>query len=321
MRERLDDALKLLAQVGMPPAQQNDRTAYVLLALLDLGPEQRWIDADGGRRWRTVEMMQWMRDRYGKDYAANSRETIRRFSLHQLVDAGLAVYNPDKPDRAVNSPDACYQITPEALALAREFGKDTWDVALADFLKAKPGLVERYAKARTLAHVPITVPEGELLLSPGAHSELIRSIVETFGPRFVPGGVLLYAGDTGDKHGYFNREALAALGVTVDDHGKLPDVVLHDVQREWLVLAEAASSHGPVDGKRHGELSKLFAAAKVPLVYVSAFPDRGTMRKYLEVLAWETEVWVADAPDHLIHFNGDRYLGPHADSDRTPKHS
>ena len=308
---RLLETVGILKLLGMPEQQLNDRTAYVLLTLLELAPHQEWHEASGDRRWRTFNMMQWMRDVYGKDYAPNSRETIRRFSLHQLVDAGLVLYNPDNPDRPVNSPDNCYQIAPEALDLLRTFGTPAWHGELARFLAVQPGLAAKYGKARDMAMVPVTLDGGQLLLSPGDHSILIRDIIHEFAPRFVPGGRLIYAGDTGDKHGFFDRDALLELGVVVDDHGKLPDVILYDARRHWLVLAEAASSHGPVDSKRHGELARLFASASPGLVYVSAFPTRALMRRYLDVLAWETEVWVADAPEHLIHFNGDRYLGPH----------
>jgi hypothetical protein len=150
-----------------------------------------------------------------------------------------------------------------------------------------------------------------LKLSPGEHSELIRAIIESFAPRFVPGGVLIYAGDTGEKWGYFEPSILNALGVQIESHGKMPDVVLFDPVRNWLILAESVTSHGPVDGKRHAELAKLFAASEVGLVYVTAFPNRSTMSRYLGEIAWETEVWVADAPSHLIHFNGERFLGPY----------
>ena len=221
------------------------------------------------------------------------------------------LYNPDDPSRPVNSPNNCYQIAPDALALFRKYGSKDWDTALAGFLKVQPGLAAKYGKARDLAQVPVNIPRGQLLLSPGAHSELIRDIIEQFAPRFVPGALLLYAGDTGDKHGYFDRAALAELGVTVDDHGKLPDVVLYHKNRNWLILVEAASSHGPVDAKRHGELSALFANSAAGLVYVSAFPNRAIMRKYLVSIAWETEAWAADEPDHLAHFNGERFLGPY----------
>ena len=99
----------------------------------------------------------------------------------------------------------------------------------------------------------------------------------------------------------------------MDSHGKMPDVVLHFIAKNWLLLVESVTSHGPVDGKRHAELAKLFANATTGLVYVTAFPTRAIMSRYLREIAWETEVWVADAPSHLIHFNGARFLGPYPD--------
>ena len=161
--------------------------------------------------------------------------------------------------------------------------------------------------------LPVNLATGDTIrLSPGDHSGLIKAIIEEFAPRFVPGGVLIYAGDTGDKWGYFDKLLLAKLGVSVDGHGKMPDVVLYYPDREWLILVESVTSHGPVDGKRHDELSRLFAKSSAGLVYVTAFPTRSLMARYVTEIAWETEVWVAEAPSHLIHFNGARFLGPYA---------
>ena len=160
--------------------------------------------------------------------------------------------------------------------------------------------------------LPVKLADGkEIRLSAGAHSELIKAIIEEFAPRFVPGARLAYAGDTGDKWGYFDERLLAELSVVIDGHGKMPDVVLYYPDRKWLVLVESVTSHGPVDGKRHDELAALFKKSTAGLVYVTAFPSRAVMARYLPEVAWETEVWCADAPTHLIHFNGVRFLGPY----------
>ena len=148
-------------------------------------------------------------------------------------------------------------------------------------------------------------------LNPGEHSELIRAIVEDFASRFVPASTLVYVGDTADKWIYFDSDGLADLGVQVDSHGNMPDVVLHDSERGWLVVVEAVTSHGPVDNKRYAELTELFAGARAGIIYVTAFPSRTVMAWYLRDIAWQTEVWIADAPSHLIHFNGGRFLGPY----------
>lgn len=152
-------------------------------------------------------------------------------------------------------------------------------------------------------------------MSAGKHSALVKAIVEEFAPRFVPGSELIYVSDTGSKWGFFAERRLAELGVTVDSHGKMPDVVLHDRERGWLILVESVTSHGPVDAKRHEELAGLFAGATPGLVYVTAFPARAVTRKYLGEISWETEVWCADAPTHLIHFDGERFLGPYPRAD------
>lgn len=257
-------------------------------------------------------IMYFCRNHYGREYAPNTRETFRRQTMHQFIDAGLAVPNPDQPDRPINSPKWCYQIEPKALELLKTYGTSGWNENLEAYLEEIETLKARYARARTMAMVPVTLSGGEeITLSAGEHSELIKAIVEEFAPRFAPGGNVLYLGETGAKLGHFDRKALQQLGVEIDVHGKMPDVVIHFPKKNWLILVEAVTSHGPVDGKRRDELEQLFEGSKASLVYVTAFPSRALMREYLPDLSWETEVWIASTPSHLIHFDGVRFLGPY----------
>nr|WP_279507692.1 BsuBI/PstI family type II restriction endonuclease [Aeromonas veronii] len=310
-QEKIDQAIEILALLGMPRAQQNERSALTLLALLDLSPTGSWQEL-GRPMIGVTPIMDWARDIYGKEYAPNTRETFRRQTLHQFVDGGLVLYNPDKPDRAVNSPKACYQITPELHAVLCTYNTPIWKKEIENWLKCRKTLAAQYAMVRDMHMIPLRLDDGtEIKLSAGDHSKLIHDIVSEFGPRFVPGSQVIYLGDTGAKEDFFRKERLAELGVKVDRKGKLPDVVLYWPERDWLILIESVTSHGPVDGKRHSELAKLFQEATPGLVYVTAFPDRKTMGKYLADISWETEVWVAEAPTHMIHFNGDRFLGPH----------
>lgn len=311
----LDDAQNIILSFGLPRAQQNERSALCLLALLNLTPDKSWSQAQNPLIGITP-IMDWAREHYKKNYAPNTRETVRRQTMHQFVDAGIALYNPDNPLRPVNSPKAVYQIEPAAVSLLRSFGTDAWHDNLTTYLSKHQSLTAKYAMEREQNRIPVEIAPGKkIALSQGEHSELIRAIIENFAPRFAPGSVLVYAGDTGEKWGYFDAPLLAELGVTVDSHGKMPDVVLHFTKRNWLLLVESVTSHGPVDGKRHAELAKLFTGSKAGLVYVTAFPNRSIMGRYLGEIAWETEVWVADAPSHLIHFNGVRFLGPYPTED------
>jgi hypothetical protein len=232
--------------------------------------------------------------------------------VHQFIQAGVCLINPDEPKRAVNSPKTVYQIEPHLLEVLKLVGSVEYEAALAEFQSKRQSLVEQYAKVRDMEMVSVKVKKGyEIVLSPGAHSDLIRDIVENFGPRYAPGGELIYVGDTGDKHGFFDKDLLASLGVLLDNHGKLPDVLIYMRDKNWLLLIESVTSHGPVESKRQLELARLFKGCKAGLVYVSAFPDRKIFLRYLDVIAWESEVWIADAPTHMIHFNGVRFLGPY----------
>ncbi len=310
-QNKINQALEIIALLGMPKAQQNERSALTLIALLNLHPEGKWQEIEKPLIGVTP-IMDWCRDVYGKNYAPNTRETFRRQTLHQFVGGGLCLYNPDKPDRPVNSPKACYQIAPDLFKVLLSYGTEEWEKSVKKWLKDRETLAARYAMEREMKMIPLTLDDGtEIKLSPGTHSKLIHDIVSEFGPRFAPGSEVIYLGDTGAKEDFFRKGRLAELGVTVNRKGKLPDVVLYWSKKNWLLLIESVTSHGPVDGKRHGELSKLFEKAKAGLVYVTAFPDRKTMTKYLSDISWETEVWTADAPTHMIHFNGDKFLGPH----------
>lgn len=311
IEDRINEAQQILVSLGLPRMQQNDRSALCLLALLDLTPSKSWSNASNPLMGITP-IMDWAKVHYNKNYAPNTRETFRRQSMHQFCQAGLARCNPDESGRSVNSPKTVYQIEDTTLNLLRTFNTSAWHDNLTSYLAERETLISRYAQEREQNRIPVEIASGKgITLSPGEHSELIKAIIEDFAPRFAPGSVLIYAGDTGDKWGYFDAPLLSKLGIDVDPHGKMPDVVLHYTKKNWLLLVESVTSHGPVDGKRHNELANLFAGSKAGLVYVTAFPNRATMGRHLGEIAWETEVWVADAPSHMIHFNGVSFLGPY----------
>lgn len=308
---RIKEAQAILAAFGLPPEQRNERAALTLLALLDLPPNKSWDTASDPLRGVTP-IMEFVARHYGKKWAPNTRETVRRFTLHQFEQAGLVVANPDQPDRATNSPKYCYQLEPLALALIRKFGAAGWDTALRHYLANVRTLVQRYAQAREMQRIPLDIASGVIIrLSAGGQNALVEKIINDFCPRFTPGAIPLYVGDTDKKWAYFDANYLRHLGITVEEHGKMPDVLVHFTKQNWLVLIEAVMSHGPVSPKRLTELRAIFAGSEAGLVFVTAFLNRRGLLKYLGEIAWETEVWVADSPDHMIHFNGERFLGPY----------
>ena len=308
---KIDEAIDVIKAFGLPKEQQNERSALTLLALLNLREPGSWNDVERPMLGVTP-MMNWFEESYNKKYAPNTRETIRRQTLHQFVEGGVCLYNPDKPDRAVNSPKACYQIAEDAFEAIKTYQTNKWSQSLEEWLSNKTTLVQQYSRERDQELIPLKIREGEeIFLSPGEHSALIREIVEDFAPRFVGGSKVVYLGDTGAKEDFFDVKLLSSLGVEVDRKGKLPDVVLYLEEKNWLILIESVTSHGPVDGKRYLELTNLFSNCVSELIFVSAFPDKKTLNRFISQVAWETEVWLADNPSHMIHFNGDKFLGPY----------
>ena len=311
INKKLEEAIEILKKFGMPSEQQNERTAYCLLSLLNVTPEKAWKNAENPLVGITP-MMTFAKEYYNKIYAPNSRETFRRFSTHQLVQAGIVLYNPDKPNRPVNSPKAVYQISPAALKVIKTFGTSDFESLLSDFIQNQSTLAAQYAHEREMNMVSVKIKKNHMIqISPGKHSELIRDIIEQLAPRFLPNSTLIYVGNTGEKWGYYDQELAGNLLFNVQEHGKMPDVILYVEDKKWLVLIESVTSHGPVDSKRYIELEELFSNVNVDKVYISAFPDKKTFMHYVQDIAWETEAWIADNPTHMIHFNGDKFLGPH----------
>jgi len=309
---RVGEARIVLGQLGFPLAQANERSALVLLCLLDLPADQAWAAASNDSLWQIHRLMQWLRDHYGTDYAPNTRETIRRQTLHQFVDAGLVSLNPDDRERPINSSLNCYQVTWPALALLQAHDDAGFAKRVTAYKSGAPGLRAKYARHRGMAQIPVMLTDGtEVKLTAGGQNILIKQMIEQFCPRWTPGGRVLYIGDAGKDAPIFDVTGFSEIGVTLDKRGKLPDLVVHLPGRNWSVLMEAASTHGPVDGQRHSELSTLFDGSTAGLVFVSCFPSRAVMRRFLAEIAWETEVWCAEDPEHLIHFDGERFLGPY----------
>jgi adenine-specific DNA-methyltransferase len=311
VRKKVEESLEVLGTLGLPRQQLNERSALTLLALLGLKADDPWSRASDPLCGITP-MMDYFRDQYGKTYKPNTRETVRRQTVHQFLDAGLIVVNPDDPGRAVNSPKAVYQIEPSALKLLRAFGGKSWKKKLTTYLSSVETLKNKYARERQMARLPVSLAPGKnISLSPGGQNVLVKEIIDQFAPQFASPGQFVYVGDTDEKFAYFDEQLLSQLGVEVEKHGKMPDVIVHQTDKDWLLLIEAVTSHGPIDPNRRDELKRLFGGSRAGLVFVTAFLTRKAMIAYLDDISWETEVWVAENPTHLIHFDGKRFLGPY----------
>lgn len=320
--KKVKEAAKLLIDFGLPTKQQNERSALALLALANLKPSSKWVDAtqtsmtvvgskDGNGKYPGI--MHFINKNYSKvkKYKENSRESFRDETIKPFVQAGICEHNPEEPGLSPNSKNNHYRLTVEALKVIRSFGSPEYLDSVTDYRKEVGTLTEKYAKARNLLKIPIKLSNGYVFeFSPGAHNELQAAIINDFASIFAHNSVVVYIGDTADRDIYMDVKLLKKLDIQLAVHTKLPDVILYDKKMDWLYLIEAVTSVGPMSPQRIIDLEKMLAKCKSGKIYVTAFPDRSVFRSHTADIAWETEVWIADNPTHMIHFNGDKFMGP-----------
>ena len=302
---KLEEAKIILQDIGMPTQQQTDICAYTLLTLAWILPDSDWQDATNN--WiRIHDIRRFAADIYGREYAENTRETIRKNCLHQLRDAAIVEDN----GMATNSPNYRYRLTGEALGVISAFGTLEYEPKMEAFHHHYERLVDKYSSKKLQEKMPVLIDGEEFSFSPGKHNMLQKAILEEFAPRFAPGCMCLYVGDTTNKDMVKNQERLAALGFEITLHDKMPDVVLYREDKKWLYFVEAVTSVGPMSPKRVLELKEMTRGVFAGIIFVTAFLDFTTYKKFSNDLAWDTEVWIAEQPDHMIHMNGDRFIGP-----------
>lgn len=302
--DKLELARQLLGHIKMPARQQSTLCCLTLLAMAKLHKRASWSKATN--EWMRIhDIMTFIRDYYDVDYAENSRETFRKQAMHPFRMASLIEDN----GMATNSPNYRYRITDEFLAVIKEMGKRN-NKSLSHFISNHDNLMAIYASKKKMQKMPVRINNQDFTFSPGKHNQLQKAIIEEFAPRFAPGSECLYVGDTIQKDMVKNIEKLSELGFEITLHDKMPDVVLYRVDKHWIYFVEAVTSVGPMDSKRIIEIGSMTDKVTVGIIYVTAFLDFATFKKFSEQLAWETEVWIADMPDHMIHLNGDKFLGP-----------
>lgn len=303
--DKIEETRDFLNRIGMPKAQQADICCYVILAMAGIKPDMQWKEATN--EWiRIHDIIQFANSYYGTTYAENSRETFRKQALHHFRTAALVEDN----GKATNSPNYRYRLTEETLQMLRVRDTIEWQPSLRRFLHYHQSLIEMYASKKKMSMMPVQINGQDFSFSPGKHNELQKAIIEEFAPRFAPNSECLYVGDTIEKDLVKNVEKLTELGFEITLHDKMPDVVLYREDKDWLYFVESVTSVGPMDPKRILEITEMTKDVAAGKIFVTAFLDFKTYKRFSEELAWETEVWIAEMPEHMIHLNGDKFLGP-----------
>ncbi len=311
--DKIETIKQLLETIGMPKAQQSNLCALTILAMGNVKPKDMFHSATNG--WiRIHDVIEFVNTNYNVSYAENSRETFRKQAMHHFRTAAIIEDN----GMATNSPNYRYRLTKEFLDVLREitetenyFVVAEPSLSLTKFMEHHERLVDIYASKKKVNKMPVLINSEEFTFSPGAHNQLQKAIIEEFAPRFAPGAECLYVGDTTKKDLVNNMTKLAQLGFEISIHNKMPDVVLYCSEKDWIYFIEAVDSVGPMTPARVKDIEAMTWNVKSGKIFITAFLDFPKFKRFSEQLAWETEVWIADMPDHMIHLNGDKFMGPH----------
>lgn len=309
-----EEAVTILASVGIPLSDKTERSlermAMAFLAVA--GVTKHWKEASDKRFLKTREVINFINQNFDENISSGSYDDIRRKDLKFLVVAGLVLNSSDKPDAATNDPTRGYSLSSDFKNLLHTFNTKEWQHNLSQFVENRESLDEILQRKRNINKVPIQLPNGKSLeLSLGKHNDLQKAIIEEFLPRYGQGCEVLYVGDTANKRLYIEEDRLKSINFFELSHDELPDIIAYDKKRNWLYLIEAVHSSGSISEIRMLELKRLTKDCSADIIYVTAFLTKSEFRKWVTDIAWETEVWIAENPDHLIHFNGDKFLGPY----------
>ena len=316
IQKLINTTLYILDTFGIPiegTPRRLERMAIVFLASGDIKSLKELTkakDLNSGFALKTRDIISYVNEHFNENISSGSYDDIRRKDLKHLTIAEVVLQS--SPNSATNDSTRGYCINPIYAELIRSFGKKDWEQSVKDKLKNIEPLSQKLKRERQISKVEVVLPSGgQLTFSAGEHNDLQKAIIEDFLPRYGFGAEVLYVGDTADKYLYLEKKKLETLNFFEISHEELPDVIAYSKKKNWLYLIEAVHSSGPISEIRFLQLQKLTKGCKADIVYVTAFLDRLRFRQFIADIAWETEVWIADNPDHLVHFNGDKFLGPY----------
>ena len=308
--------LDILGEVGIPLDGTPRRLEKMAMACLAVGDVKTNFaeakSADDNHFLTTREIINYENANYGENISSGSYDDIRRKDLLMPVQAQIVLNSSAFDSQATNNPTRGYALNPLFASLIRTFGTNEWEKSLNEYRSKAKLLRDELERRRNMEKIPVKLPSGvELELSAGEHNLLQKRIVEDFLPRFGMGAEVLYIGDTSDKFLYMNKEVLGQIGVFALEHEELPDVVAYCREKNLLFLIEAVHSAGPMSEIRVMKLKKQLENCTANPVFITSFLDKKEFRKWVTEIAWETEVWIADNPEHMIHFNGYKFLEIH----------
>ncbi len=325
IRKLILDSLCILECVGVPlgdlTPRRLEKMAMSFLALCSMTIDKSWAESASvseGHILRTRQIISYINSHFEEKISSGSYDDIRRKDLIRLTGMGLVVKSANNPEADTNDGTRGYGVESKFSSLIRTYGTKQWDEQLESF-EIDEDYIAKFNSDRTLEKLTVTLEPGvQINLDPGPHNLIQKAIVEEFLPRFGYDAKVLYISDTSEKKMHNYTDSMVSLGLNIEDRGMLPDIVAFSERKQWLYLIEAVHSSNPLNAERCIELQRtVLKSCPHDVIFVTAFLTKTDFAKWSFQIAWETEVWLAETPDHMIHFNGDKFFGPHKPTDRA----
>lgn len=315
------ESLHIVQMLGIPTEdltdERKEKIAMALLAVGDVKTSKEWAkikDANKPYAVTTKQMIDFYNQHLEDSTSKGSYDYVLRHGLKRLLISGIVVQS--KPDSNLSDSTRGYKISVEYSKIIRTYHQKDWAQQVSIFNRSHKTYAERLAQTRDIPKITVRTADGqEFQLKDGEHNLIQQQIIQEFLPRFGYGSKILYCGDSDNKYGVINEtDVMAKLGISDISQGKLPDVVAYSESKDWIFLVEAYHSSNPITAERKYELEQMMGTAASKCVFVTAFNNHDAYHTCPEDIAWETEIWIATEPTHMIHRNGHRFMGPYSEA-------
>lgn len=310
IRESLDILIKFGIRFSDMTPRRLEMMSMCFLAVCDVNSPGGWERAkcfSDNYSLRSRDIIDYINENFGEHISKGSYDDIRRKHLLRPVDAKIIVRTIPASSR--NNPTRRYALSDSYAAVVRAYGTGDWEGMLKTILLGKTTQTEAYAQDHNLPTMPVRIPDGKkIALHPDPHNVLQKDIIEKFLPKFGFDSELLYIGDADNKYLVYQKDKLEDIGFFNLNHAELPDVIAYSERKNLLFLIEAFHSTGAITIDRLSNLKRLTENCKAKIVFITAFADFKIFIKHSRKIAWDTEIWIAEIPEHMIHYNGPKFL-------------
>jgi len=226
-------------------------------------------------------------DREGRDYWIKPLRDLGGIEPITLIDGNFVPGHP-----VAKASTSAYRLE-DRFAEILKAPDDRWREMLAEWAQSDATRERKAFQAQAEERARAQVQTG--------HGDLIKTSIEVYAPRFLPGFEVLYIDDAdGDRVSEDEQEKLKRAGISITLSDAMPDVLLWNPKTDWAWIIEAVTSDGEVDHHKVQQVNTLIKrCGKAGVGFTTTYPTwkhcsaRQSKHKNLAI---GTYIWIAEDP-------------------------